>query len=931
MLSNEVKNLLNAVIELYSTSSLSQEIIDSGVEKLKEVKELLLSQDIGEEILYKVMILHPYTYTEYVNSTTMNSTTGRIEETPYNYKTSDYLDIENAKYISIHENTSYHICNFYDADKNFIIGYNQNQYTKGTQLAIPENAKYAIVCSTSGGVLPIVYIYTTTKPSKKIFEHESDMEYNVLNVNAMMDLDCKTGDVVRTECYEENGDLGNAVYDIITEAEYVHLMKKSAFISGIDTQVDGYGDHILNNGLVARLRIDGNDMRPEQWGAKGDGVTNDVLPFVHMFGKVSSGVITFRDGATYLLGLIGGTIDKPTDNPYRTFGCGSLLGGQWFSKPILIGANNLVLNGNNCLITIPDNTFGNCGMGILNFSGHLKNVEIYGFNFDGKGRTINYPNKNSNHILFYAPIGINTNSETIMSLHPIGAEGALGGTIENLSIHDNYFYDAGAMFRTAGDWGGDHILIINPDAVDGIEIVNNRFEAWGRWVFAIDLGGKGECFHNIKFNHNTCLGANAYLTSDTEGNFEFLLKAPEEDFKRVTPNLTDAGVDYKVDQWRWRALGLIDFEAKKCFDNVEFKDNYIIGTAGWAINGNSRISQNFLIKNNYWNHIGGGYPYFFELYSGMGKDIVVEDNQFPGRAGFKCGYFSHNLTFRRNKGGIGLRTFGIAGNITLEDNKSYVENGYKGIIWSHESNNYEADPLYTYDKVKEIGVHITVKNNEAGLHCKFSDPTNLSLNDFFTFDMEMPSTQTAKIHDYNHLIEFDPTDIDFVNQAIMFYGSRFTKPFEHSIMCGNLAYYKKGEVIAVNCQNWGVVGGDLYKNKLIENFSIYNGCNWRCYADRNGYSNISIVCEEEGYLAGGCEYGFRENSTHISYIINNNLKLQDTAFVNTDDNLYYVTGSAKLSEVPTHTEGTQEYTDVDGNTITLHYIGKVLKAKVICE
>ena len=43
MLSNEVKNLLNAVIELYSTSSLSQEIIDSGVEKLKEVKELLLS------------------------------------------------------------------------------------------------------------------------------------------------------------------------------------------------------------------------------------------------------------------------------------------------------------------------------------------------------------------------------------------------------------------------------------------------------------------------------------------------------------------------------------------------------------------------------------------------------------------------------------------------------------------------------------------------------------------------------------------------------------------------------------------------------------------------------------------------------------------------------------------------------------------------
>ena len=77
---------------------------------------------------------------------------------------------------------------------------------------------------------------------------------------------------------------------------------------------------------------------------------------------------------------------------------------------------------------------------------------------------------------------------------------------------------------------------------------------------------------------------------------------------------------------------------------------------------------------------------------------------------------------------------------------------------------------------------------------------------------------------------------------------------------------------------------------------------------------------------------FRENIIHISYIINNNLKLQDTAFVNTDDNLYYVVGSAKLTEVPTCTQrGTREYTDVDGNTITLHYIGKVLRAKVVCK
>lgn len=50
---------------------------------------------------------------------------------------------------------------------------------------------------------------------------------------------------------------------------------------------------------------------------------------------------------------------------------------------------------------------------------------------------------------------------------------------------------------------------------------------------------------------------------------------------------------------------MLDFEARKCFSNVEFIGNYVVGTAGWAINGNSRESNNFVIKDNYWRHMGG--------------------------------------------------------------------------------------------------------------------------------------------------------------------------------------------------------------------------------------------------------------------------------------------------------------------------------------
>ena len=929
MLSSDVKALILATVELYSTVPLTQAIIDDGVEKLTKVKELLIKlpdDNTEEKVLYKVVLVHPYTYKDKILNTLPNAVTGQIQS-QNKYCSTQYIDIEGYEYLIIlHQNLAYHRGNFYDKDKNFIKGYMQPDYQSGEIMEIPEGAKYFVSGSAYNNELPLIYGYTYNKPAPIIFTHESNREYTVTNITELKQGDYKTGDVVITKGYSLEGDLGNGIYDIMTEAEYVHLMKKSAFIPKAVTQVDGYGNHILNNGLVARLRIDNDDMRPEQWGAKGDGVTNDCQALTHMFAKITTGTITFKENATYLLGLYGGTVTSPVDNPYRTFACGALLGGQWFSKPILTTAHDLKLNGNNCLITIPDNCFGNTGMGILNFSGHIKNVDLFNFRFDGKGRTIDYNNKNSNHTIFYS--SCNTGEDEVtLSIHPVG-QGEKRSCIENFNIYNNHFFDAGAMHRQAGDWGGDHILIINPTELDGLNIHDNRFEAWGRWVFAIDLGGYGECLKNIKFNNNVCIGANAFEEVNEDGSYNFLIDLDKKEFLKMNPRYNEAGLDRALDNWRGRGLGFIDFEAKKCFENVELIGNTIIGSGGWAINGNSRINENFIIRDNYWNHCGGGYPYLFSLYSGIGKNLVVENNEFPGRCDFRCGYFTDGITFRNNKNLKQIRTFGLCGNITIENNRS---DSPLTLLWSHESNNYEASSDYTLDKVKEIGVNISYKNNEGTLSALFSDPNNIEKTSFFNIDIEYDSPiNRADITDLNNISIIDPTNFVDKDQGTCFRGVRFSKPFKAFFLTYSSPYFEKGDIVAEDCQKWKVVKGDFYKNKLIENFSDYN-YSWSNYANRNNINKISIVCEESGYLPGNSEYGFRGQCTHVSYIINGGLNIQNNAYINTDDNIYWSQNGGKLTQIPTHTQGVQTYTDEEGNSVDLYYIGKVGKFKLICE
>ena len=107
-------------------------------------------------------------------------------------------------------------------------------------------------------------------------------------------------------------------------------------------------------------------------------------------------------------------------------------------------------------------------------------------------------------------------------------------------------------------------MLINPIKSHDIYIENNEFYDWGRWVYSVDLGGNGERFYNYKFNNNKC------IQSDK--------------------NIMSTG--------KYRGLGWIDFEARKCWTNLEVNNNEVSGLVGFAINGNGKTFENVTFNNN---------------------------------------------------------------------------------------------------------------------------------------------------------------------------------------------------------------------------------------------------------------------------------------------------------------------------------------------
>ena len=690
---------------------------------------------------------------------------------------------------------------------------------------------------------------------------EPELDYMVNTVADLKKRNYKIGDIVTTKGYYSVGDGGEARY-IIQDYDYylntwlpadcrkVGVKPTMCDVALKDTPVDEYGNHTLNNSLVACL-FDKENIKAEQYGAKGDGKSDNIEPFIHLFAHMKHGKITLKKDGIYLIGQRKQenipSLYSFVDNPYRAYMSGR---GSYTQKPIMANIDGVEIVGENSTIKIKDNDFCNTGkttdMAILHLFRFIRNLKIHGIIFDNNGLTMDASHVVSNHGIIYK------SGNSALDGGKLAPYSEVKDEISNIEIYDCEFKEGGTR-KNVQDVGGDGILIINPSELShDINIHNNKFINWGRWCFAIDLGGNGECIENVKFNNNYC-------------------------FQDASKNTSSYG--------GCRGLGWIDFEARKCFKNLEVCNNYVDGWHGFAFNGAGKVSENVTIKNNIManttvNTVGSkGYPYTYNFYGVQAKNLVFENNTItPGS--MKLGYTFYNATIRNNKfpsttDGFGIN--GAVGDIIIEGN----EREDRGQFCSIE---IEGDlPDYLTEEEKEnLEVNLIFRNNKGGL---VGGVVNKEKRGYKKVTLEIKGNEMKKIDfivNNAHLdndFSFDVSQIINIDTLYAFgcRGAKFNglTTLNYRGIPNGGGYYKIGDIIAET-------------------------------------DTKQLVCHKEGYLLCQGSFLVCESDMEVKSINKTSELGVARRFILTDDSVYYVTkkGNINGQDFPNHKEGYANWGDV---------------------
>ena len=654
-----------------------------------------------------------------------------------------------------------------------------------------------------------------------------------VNVNEMKRAELKIGDIVKTKGYYSKNDNGAATYEIMSyEQWYEELpddLKAVAYSTDqlgnpvwSKTMVDGYGNHTLNNGLVAKI-VNDDVITPEQWGCIGDGITDNTEQLIHLFAFTKSGYIKFKKNATYLMKSRTENRNGKSNNEYIWLMCGAVTGGASQGKPVMANINGVILDGNNCTIKINDNDFSQNtnDFGMFQFSGVIKNLEIKNFNFDGNGLSLLNQNvRTTNHTLVYLPSNMNAVQLTngTGEIMPDIPNKDKESEFSNVSIHDNNFKNSGTAIDTQ-DGGGDFILLINPKISHDVYIENNTFENWGRWVFSVDLGGEGECFVNYKFNNNTCI--------QNKNN--------------------------KLESGQYRGLGWIDFEAKKCWSNLEIKNNYVEGLNCFAINGAGKVSENITISNNTIKRIDrdykSAYPYMFEFYGVEMKNLNFENNNIEASGSYNFGYTLNNINIKNNTISSPIQLKGLYGDIIVDGNVKSDKGALIQIVGL-------SIPTYINDSEK-LKCKFSFINNEGGIEgargqaAMFFNPDFPGKYSYIDIIIEGNKSKLFNIVAWDaENFQFDPSQVEdevaFAVRGAKFTDCTFTKEVNNPVVGGGI--YDKGDIIT----------NTLNKCSRLEGAYFYQKLNFK--------DNNILKCSKSGYLPTGGEFllcdgdkVFREN------------------------------------------------------------------------
>ena len=783
------------------------------------------------------------------------------------------------------------------------------------------------------------------------------VDYNIeINLKEdLLSLEVEEGTVVKTKGYYEINDGGQACYKIMTyENWYNELPIDLKMVTYHNDRigcnavyyknpVDNFGNHRLNNGMVAKLLPNKDGfVRVEQWGCF-EGRMDNCRALVHCFANnLRNSKILFKKEAKYVFynsykTEVKDRIDSIIKNiPWWLNRNGICSNGNEYALihhtrttafPVIGDAQNLELCGNNCSIKLGNGQM--CGFSMIGMGGYIDGLKIHGFNFDGNFREQvyelnpdgSYPTNEAGeevyntlpphgHGLSYFTTGFNVNALQVDSNGnakdgngEIFGEGITREVIlnygnfedygnthfNNVEIYGNTFKDLGSG-RNIPDNGGDCILIINPTYSKNVNIHNNKMLNWGRWTFAVDLGGNGERFYNYTFKQNLCIqDENNYLGQDTEDG-------------------THTG---------YRGLGFIDFEARKCFTNLEVSENYVYGANGWAFNGNGKISENIKIERNYlyrpaytWRSI---YPYSFTFYSVYPKDLIFKANEINAGS---CGLGNiHNLEISNNKfTGTGTVSFNMTGKCIIKHNEGEGTRGQLFQLNSSYSTWLTTETSEFFIPKEERKTDILFKNNKGGGVCgtliNTGDPKYYN-NTSVIFEGNM--FNKFSVNTYG-LKEFRFDDSQLIKQQAngnpIVYVARGMKATKPSF-----------------CYGYSMVVGGLHFNaedKLINSFNGMGRNIMKYFTTDLPYSDYitrgELYCIEEGYVPISGEFLVTNAD---NYWTANSKCSRDTFYIH-NDNVYYCDKDGTFGDVPpTHMHGTVE----NGNS-RLMFFDKLAKIEI---
>ena len=314
MLSSDIKALIIATVELYSTVPLTQAIIDDGVKKLTEAKSLLLKDEpIEEEI-----------------------------KTPITLEELETLFLEEPEY-------------------------------------------------------PVLQL-------RNDYDLEVDLKSNLLSLNV------EEGTIVKTKGYYAVNDGGQAVYEIMSYDNWWNQLPIDLKLTTYHNDrvgvapvfyknpVDNFGNHKLNNGMVAKLlpNLDGY-IRVEQWGLF-EGRYDNCRSLVHCFANntrnckilfpknknytfYDSRVTEVRDRKDEIFFTTPWWVNLDTvcnnGNEYAL-----VHGTRVTASPVIGNARNLEICGNGSTLRWGNGQV-NSAFGLIECGGFIDGLKIHGLILDG--------------------------------------------------------------------------------------------------------------------------------------------------------------------------------------------------------------------------------------------------------------------------------------------------------------------------------------------------------------------------------------------------------------------------------------------------------------------------------------------------------------------------------------------------------------------